>query len=159
MGPCDLEDVVHDLLRRPVGDAEIDAGDRDEAQDDGGGLGHLTAVGPLHALQLGPRGAQEVHDPVAAGPRPGRAALRLVVAVGPVAPAAPRRSGLDGLLRALGLGDVGGLAVGALYQGRVELLDLAGGVLELARKVLPAELLAVARALTMSCHGPAGLPG
>jgi hypothetical protein len=49
-----IDDDVDDLLGDPVGETEVQAGDDDEADDHAGGLGDLTAVGPLHALQLGP---------------------------------------------------------------------------------------------------------
>ena len=53
-------------LASGVGDAEVEARDDDEAQDDGGGLTDLTAVRPLHALKLGPGGAQEGDEAEAA---------------------------------------------------------------------------------------------
>ena len=46
--------------------AEEGAGDDDEAEDDQGRLADLTAVRPLHALELGPAGAQEVQEAAAA---------------------------------------------------------------------------------------------
>src|SRR5580704_4309729 len=54
-----LENEVNDLLCHPIGSAQVHAGDRDEAEHDGRGLGDLGAVGPLYALKLGPGGAQE----------------------------------------------------------------------------------------------------
>src|SRR6266542_6311654 len=82
------DDGVDDLLGDPVGDAQVQAGDDDEADDDAGRLGDLTAVGPLHALQLGPRRAQEAYEaPGALACRGGR---------GGFAPACGRL-GADGL--------------------------------------------------------------
>jgi hypothetical protein len=45
-----------------VGKAKIGAGDHNEAKNDCSCLPDLAAVGPLDALQLGPRGAQEVKE-------------------------------------------------------------------------------------------------
>src|SRR6266536_314440 len=56
------DDGVDDLLGDPVGDAQVQAGDDDEADDHAGRLRDLTAVGPLDALQLGPGGAQEAYE-------------------------------------------------------------------------------------------------
>ena len=53
------EDEVDDLLGCPIGGTEVDAGDGDEAEHDRGGLGDMATIGPLHALELGPGGAQE----------------------------------------------------------------------------------------------------
>src|SRR3954453_5304979 len=72
-----LEDEVDDSLRDRVGESQVGTGDGDEAEDDGRGLGDLTAVGPLDALQLGPGGPQEVGDPVAARTRARGGARRL----------------------------------------------------------------------------------
>jgi hypothetical protein len=44
------DDVVDDLLGDPVGDAEVQTGDDDEANDHSGGLRDLSTVGPLYAL-------------------------------------------------------------------------------------------------------------
>ena len=47
----------------PVGEAEICAGDDDEADDDSGGLHDLTAIGPLDPLKLAPASTQEPDKP------------------------------------------------------------------------------------------------
>src|SRR4029077_10502945 len=52
------EDEFDKFFGHVVGQAQIGAGDRDEAQHDSRRLRDLTAVGPLHAMQLGPAGAQ-----------------------------------------------------------------------------------------------------
>src|SRR5580700_11902419 len=59
------EDEFNDFLGHIIGQAEIGAGDRDEADDHRGGLRDLTAVGPLYPLQLGPAGTQEADCAVA----------------------------------------------------------------------------------------------
>ena len=118
-----------------VGDAEEGAGDDDEAEHDRGGLADLTAVRPLHALELGPAGPQEVDEaaaaaaagvlasgaaaPRAAGARSAASrrrpsAVRLVAAV---AATLARRRRRPGRL---------GLAVGAGDDRRLELVDVAG---------------------------------
>ncbi len=63
------EDEFDDFLGDVVGQAQVGAGDGDEAEHDGGRLGDLAAVGPLHALELGPAGAQEADRAVAAAER------------------------------------------------------------------------------------------
>src|SRR3954471_10629386 len=156
-----LEDEVDDSLRDRVGESQVGTGDGDEAEDDGRGLGNLTAVGPLDALQLGPGGPQEVGDPVAARTRARGGARRL---------GARRRSrggrrGADRLALELGLVDVGRLAVSTRDDRGLEHVLLAE-VVELARDVLPMDLivrlpfpgLAVACALSVAGHG-LGLPG
>src|SRR3954471_16293926 len=72
-----LDDEVDDFLGDAIGDAEVEAGNHHEAEHDGGGLRDLTAVRPLYALQLRPRGAQERGE---AGEQPAarRRGLRLV---------------------------------------------------------------------------------
>jgi hypothetical protein len=59
LGARRLEDETNDLLGRPVGDAEIDAGNRDEAEHDRCGLRDVAAIRPLYPLELGPACAQE----------------------------------------------------------------------------------------------------
>jgi hypothetical protein len=49
----------------PVGDAEVGAGDRDEAEYDRRCLTNLASVRPLHTLELGPAGAEKRNDAVA----------------------------------------------------------------------------------------------
>src|SRR5437879_11096326 len=67
------EDEFDDFLGDEVRRAEVEAGDCDEAEHDGGRLGDLPAIRPLHALQLGPAGAQKADDAVAAAQgSPGR---------------------------------------------------------------------------------------
>src|SRR3954471_13530556 len=61
-----LQDEVDDVLGDDVGETEVCAGDDHEADHDGGRLADLTAVGPLHTLKLGPAGAQEADEAVAA---------------------------------------------------------------------------------------------
>jgi hypothetical protein len=63
------DDGVDDLLCDPVGDTQVETGDDDEAHDHGGGLRDLTTIGPLYALQLGPRRAQEADEARRAPPR------------------------------------------------------------------------------------------
>src|SRR3954454_2713837 len=58
-----LQDEVDDVLGHDVRQAEIGAGDDDEADHDRGRLTDLTAVRPLHALELGPARGQEADDP------------------------------------------------------------------------------------------------
>src|SRR5579863_5548149 len=120
-----LENEVYDLLRHPVGCAEVNTGDHHEAQNDRGGLRDLRTIGPLHALQLGPRGAQKRHG-----------ARRQRVAV---------LAALDDALDLLLLGHravAGALldaperhAARAAHERGVELVDLARGVLERAGKI------------------------
>src|SRR3954469_13997400 len=156
LGVRELEDEVDDALRDGVGEAEVGARDGDEAEDDGGGLRDLAAVGPLDALQLGPGGAQEVGQSVALGPRAGRRGR---------SPARGRRRGSlgDRLALELGLVDVGGLAVGPGDDRGLDLVDLAD-VLELTRDVLAVDVLvlllglAILRSLAIACHDR-GLPG
>src|SRR5438309_12102377 len=166
-----LENQVDDLLRDEVGQAEVGAGDGDEAEHDPGRLRDLAAVRPLDALELGPRGAQEVGDAVAPRPRaggrppaaldaPGRARRRLAGAArrrwlvfGAVA-AAPNGGRLQRLLV-----EVARLAVGTRDDRGLDLVDLARRVVQLTRDVLAMDRvllgLAVARALTVACHGSA----
>ena len=47
------DDVVDDPLCDPVGDAQVETGDDDEAHDHRGGLRDLPTIGPLYALELG----------------------------------------------------------------------------------------------------------
>src|SRR3954462_12586016 len=61
--PAGLKDGLDDRVPDRVEQPEIGARDHDEPDDDGGALAHLAAVRPLHAAQLGPRGAQEVRGP------------------------------------------------------------------------------------------------
>ena len=63
------ENQFDDFFCHVVGDAEIGPGDRHEAEDDSRRLGDLAAVGPLHALQLGPTGAKEGQRAVAPAQR------------------------------------------------------------------------------------------
>src|SRR3954471_7619298 len=69
----ELEDGVDEGLPDGVEQAEIAAGDHDEAQDDRGGLADLAPIGPLDAPQLVPHVAQEDDEAraPAAGRRPG----------------------------------------------------------------------------------------
>jgi hypothetical protein len=59
------EDEFDDFFGHEIGGAEVEAGDGDEPEYDGGRLRDMTAVGPLHALELSPARAQESHDAVA----------------------------------------------------------------------------------------------
>ena len=54
-----LENEVDDPLRHPVGGTEVQTGNCNEADDNGSSLRNLRAIGPLHALKLGPAGAQK----------------------------------------------------------------------------------------------------
>src|SRR4051794_41968047 len=76
-----LDEPVEEGIQR----AEVGRGDRDEDHRDGGGLDQRLAIGPLHALELGPAGDEEPDDSPAlarlgglargpAGPRPPPAA-------------------------------------------------------------------------------------
>src|SRR5690349_23521285 len=67
--PPGSQDEFDDFFGYVVGQPEIGAGDCDEAKHDGRGLRDLAAVGPLHALQLGPAGAQEGSGAIAAPER------------------------------------------------------------------------------------------
>src|SRR5687767_15955666 len=65
-----LDDEVDELLGEEVRNPEEGTGDDDETEDDRRRLTDLAAVRPLHALQLGPRGAEEVGEaPAAAATR------------------------------------------------------------------------------------------
>src|SRR3954465_1316836 len=164
LGVRELEDEVDDALRDGVGEAEVGARDGDEAEDHGGGLGDLAAVGPLNALQLGPRGAQEVGDAIAPGTRAGRGA-RLARCRNRRGLGLGAGAGADRLALELSLVDVGRLAVRPRDDRRLELV-LGSEVVELARDVLPMDLvvglpfagLAVSCALSVAGHG-LGLPG
>jgi hypothetical protein len=110
-----------------------------------------TAVGPLHALELGPAGAQEVQDAVATGAR--TAAL-----VGRDA-----RCGAPGqrLVFELTLGQLRHLAPGTGDDRGLGLVDVARGVLELAGNVFSAERVVVV-AGSVRGHArlsPTGSPG
>src|SRR5271166_2974654 len=63
------EDEFDDFLGDRVGQAEVGAGDGDEADDDGGRLRDLAAVGPLYALELRPARAEEADRAIAAAQR------------------------------------------------------------------------------------------
>ena len=64
-------------LPERVEQAEVAARDHDEAEDDGGRLADLAAVGPLDAAQLVDAVAQEGDDAAALAPRvPGLARAR-----------------------------------------------------------------------------------
>ena len=58
--------TIDDPVGGRIGDAEVQAGDDDEAQHDRGGLPDLAAVGPLDPLQLGPGGREERDEAKAA---------------------------------------------------------------------------------------------
>src|SRR5947207_897752 len=62
------EDGVDDARPDGVEEAEVGAGDHDEAQHDAGGLRDLLAIRPLHATELDHACAQEVDEAVAAAP-------------------------------------------------------------------------------------------
>src|SRR5439155_3552558 len=144
----------------------VGAGDGDEAQRDRRGLRDLAAVGPLHALELGPRRAQEVDHPVAsrAGARrdaaPGGLGLGLLV----LARDRPDRRGARAAALVL---ELGGLAAGAGDDRRLGEVDPGRAVLPVVRdaftaRLLPLELLglAIAGALAVACHQAAtGSPG
>src|SRR4051812_21157335 len=160
-----LEDEVDDLLGRPVGDAEVDPGDQDEAQDHRGGLADLAAIRPLDTLELRPRGAEEVDEPVAAR---GGGAARGLGHLGAAATVGGR--GREGLLLQLGLLElpadavVDRVALGAADDAGLEDLLVARDVLEQPRDVVPVglgrlrtgvvllacPLLAVTRALSLT---------
>ena len=53
-----LEDGVDERFPQRIEQAEVAACDHDEAEDDGGRLADLPAVGPLHAAQLVECGAR-----------------------------------------------------------------------------------------------------
>src|SRR3954452_16355467 len=53
-----LDEPVEEGVQR----AEVGRGDRDEDHRDGGGLDQRLAIGPLHALELGPAGDEEPDD-------------------------------------------------------------------------------------------------
>src|SRR6202035_3554803 len=59
------EDEFDDFLGDVISQAEVGPGDGHEAEHDGRRLRDLAAVGPLHALQLGPAGTQEADRAVA----------------------------------------------------------------------------------------------
>jgi len=59
----------------PVGGAEVEAGDDNEADHDSGRLHHLATVRPLYPLQLAPASLKEVYEAVA-GDGPGLAGGR-----------------------------------------------------------------------------------
>jgi hypothetical protein len=63
------EDKFDDFFGDDVGGAEIQAGDDDEPEHDGGRLRDVAAVGPLNALQLGPARANERDGAVPRGQR------------------------------------------------------------------------------------------
>ena len=86
-----LEDEFDDFLGHVVGEAEVGAGDRDEAEHDRRGLRDLAAVGPLYALELGPAGAQEADRAVAAAQRRAGLGARLAAAASAAAAAARPR--------------------------------------------------------------------
>src|SRR5207244_7063887 len=106
------------------GGAEVEAGDGDEPEHDRGRLRDLAAVGPLHALELGPARAQEGHDAVARGQRsPGRS-LADALGDGP--------AGASG--GAAEAGDGRGVAVlVALERGAGNLQRVLGGPVSLQR--------------------------
>src|SRR4051794_8034434 len=152
-----LQDEVDDVLGDDVGEAEVGAGDDHEADHDGGRLADLTAVGPLHALKLGPAGAHEADEAVATGVAGGlvgrragsAAATRAATATGDDrGVGGPGQDVVLGVLELLELllGDrvelLGGvvldvgLALGAGDDRRLELVDVARRVLERPRNVV-----------------------
>src|SRR5271166_2588939 len=60
-----LEDEFDEFLGHVIGQAQIRARDRHEAEHDRGGLRDVAAVGPLDALKLCPAGAKEGDGAVA----------------------------------------------------------------------------------------------
>src|SRR3954452_6726530 len=141
-----LDDEVDDLLGDPVGHAQVGARDDHEADDDAGGLRDLAPVGPLDALELGPGGAQELKEAGATGLRrmrglPATGAGQRAVVLVDVAVVVEIADGLLHATVELGVDVVlVGLTLGAADQRGLELLDLAGGMVELARDVLPVRL-------------------
>src|SRR4051812_6078038 len=63
----EVEECGDDLGPDVVHEAEVAAGDHDEAEHDGRCLRDGPAVRPLHALELGPAGTEESKDAVALG--------------------------------------------------------------------------------------------
>src|ERR1700722_6438141 len=80
-----LEDKLDNILGHEVREAEICACDRDEAEHDGRRLRDLTAVRPLHSLQLGPAGAKKREHAIAAADRSARGLLGRDAAATPAA--------------------------------------------------------------------------
>src|SRR4051794_20238372 len=56
------DDALDEPVEEGVQRAEVGRGDRDEDHRDGGGLDQRLAIGPLHALELGPAGDEEPDD-------------------------------------------------------------------------------------------------
>src|ERR1700758_2466904 len=83
-----LEDEFDDFLGDEVREAKIEAGDRHEAQDDGGRLRDLATIRPLHALELRPAGAEKGDRAIAAARRGAGGPGRPAVGVAAVATAA-----------------------------------------------------------------------
>src|SRR3569833_2985485 len=60
--PWALQDGLDEGLPQGTEQPQIAPGDHDEAQHDRGALADVTAVGPLHALELGPGRGEEGDD-------------------------------------------------------------------------------------------------
>ena len=164
MGRWVLEDRFHDRLGHEIRKPEVDPGNRHEAQNDGRRLRDLAAIGPLDAMELRPASPQErdgtVDPPAAlAGERGGRAsaaspgssaraAVRRPRARSPPSLAAGNRVvGLRSAPSALASSaprlpgasrsrpPVRGDALGTPDEGRVELVDVPGGMVESAGHV------------------------
>src|SRR3984957_777279 len=159
-----LQDEFNDFLRNVIGEAKVGPGDCDEAEHDCGRLEDMTAVGPLHTLELRPAGAQEADCFVAAAQRRAGRALEAATATGAAtttgSPTAARAAtqasatagGACGFLErvlcveveVIGRVDAGfldadvwhgGHAAGATHDGSVELVHVGGGVVERAGHV------------------------
>src|SRR5205823_10903214 len=125
----------------------------------------LTAVGPLHALGLGPRGAQEVADAVAsgAGARRDAALGGLGLGLGFLVLARDRPGRRAARAAVFVVLEAGGLAAGAGDDRRLGEVDLRRAVLPVVGDVLAAGLLlllkllglAIAGAPAGACHRPA----
>src|SRR6266576_125968 len=151
--PPGSQDEFDDFFGYEVRQPQIGAGDCHEAKHDGRRLRDLAAIGPLHALQLGPAGAQEGSGAIAAPERrPGRVLFApglLLCSVDAIL-GGGSASGLGTIgLGAIGLCDIGlallqpvlggrlrdGHSICPTHQRSAELVGLAGGVIERARDV------------------------
>src|SRR2546421_1291471 len=110
------QDEFDDFLGYDVGEPQIRAGDCHEAKDDGRRLRDLAAIGPLHALELGPAGAQEGSGAIAAPERrpggvlfaPGLLLYSVDAILGGGSASGLGAIGLGAIgLRDIGLGDIG----------------------------------------------------
>jgi hypothetical protein len=143
------QDEFNDFLGDRVRGAQVQTSDRDKPEHNGCRLEDLTAIWPLHTLQLSPAGAQKADRSVAATQGSARRALHLAAMTrAATARAATTTTGATGaawagrfLQRVLGFGLRLGFQFGELFacrrhaaaaanERRIELVDVSGSMIE-----------------------------